>query len=126
MLKTATLTVAVVLTTLSGVAWFFMASEREANTFSSYEEAAQSGLMERGWIPAFIPRSAYDIKEKHRVDSPRIDVDFRFHEGDVGSLERACSIIREGVYACPNAGYPVEVRLENDGYATIRSVRADS
>jgi len=112
----------VALTAVFGVTYILFESEKESNEFSSYEEAVKSGLIDRGWIPAFIPKSAYDIKEKHRVDVPRIHVDLKYGADDIKDFEVACDKVREGVYVCSNSGYPVKVSLTNENCATIRSV----
>jgi len=48
----------VILTVLFGVLYLLIESEKESNEFGNYEEMAESGLINLGWIPAFIPKSA--------------------------------------------------------------------
>ena len=109
-----------------GVIYFLIVAEKESNEFRNYEEVEESGLINRGWIPQFIPESAYNIIEKHRVDVPHIDVEFAFDTNDIGSFETACEKVHEDVFVCPNSGYPVEVLITNDNYATIHSVQNGS
>jgi len=122
-MKKVSISVIAVLATVFGVAYCLNEAEKESNVFGSYEEVVESGLIDHGWIPEFIPTSAYDIKEKHRVDVPSIHVELKFVSGDVKSFEAACEKIREGKYSCQNSGYPVEVIVTNDNYATIRSLQ---
>ena len=44
-------------------------SENSSAYLESYEDAKISGIMDAGWIPAFIPRSSYEIKETHNIDT---------------------------------------------------------
>lgn len=53
------------------VAIMFMPEKSESN-FSSYTEAKASGLMDRGWIPDFIPKSSWSIKEQHYIDTNQV------------------------------------------------------
>jgi hypothetical protein len=73
-MKTAALIALVVLALIGvfalgvfGVAHF----ENPSSRFSTYEELKGSGLIERGWVPEFLPRSATDIAESHDVDTNR-------------------------------------------------------
>ena len=98
-------------------------SEYESNTFESYVDAKESGIIGRGWIPEFIPKSAYDIKEQHKVDVAVIDVEFKFNPGDVVAFESACSLREPNTYVCDNYGYPVRVGITGGNHAVIKSVR---
>ncbi|MGB5718982.1 MAG: hypothetical protein WBN81_18070 [Gammaproteobacteria bacterium] len=113
----------VILTVLFGVLYLLIESEKESNEFGNYEEMAESGLINLGWIPAFIPKSAYDIKEEHRVDVSRIHVELKFDASDINSFEVACNKLHEAAFICANSGYPVKVLITNGNYAIIRSVQ---
>jgi len=97
-------------------------SEYKSSEFGSYSEARDSGLIERGWIPEFIPQSAYDIRERHRVDAASIDVEFMFNPEDSVAIERACSLEEENIYFCENSGFPVRVVISDGNHAVIQSV----
>ena len=98
-------------------------SEYESNTFESYVEAKESGIIGRGWMPEFIPRSAYDIKERHKVDVAIIDVEFKFNPGDVVAFERSCSMREPTTYVCDNKRNPVRAVISDVNHADIMSVR---
>lgn len=96
--------------------------EYQENKFGSYSELENSMLIGKGWVPKFIPKSAYDIKERHRVDQPYINVEFSFKQGDILGIEKNCSKVDINVYECENFGYPVRVEVINGNYAKIYSV----
>jgi len=98
-------------------------SERQSNTLQSYEQAKESELIGKGWIPAFIPTSSYNIKEHHSVDVPEIYVELNFNPKDISAFEKACSLLSENSYKCENSGYPVEVKISNENHAIIKSIR---
>ena len=90
--------VAVFLTTLALGA----CSEKVSESHQSYAAAAASGLFERGWLPAYIPQSSFEISTKNDLDANTAEGSFRFKPGDaesfLGHLERVES--RE-----PSRGY---------------------
>ena len=43
--------------------------EEPESSYADYREAAASGLIERGWIPDWLPETAVSIREKHNLDS---------------------------------------------------------
>ncbi len=44
-------------------------SETPESSFADYKETVASGLIERGWIPAWLPETAANIHEKHNLDN---------------------------------------------------------
>lgn len=96
--------------------------EHKSNYFVSYSEVRESGLIERGWVPEFIPKSAYDIKEQHRVDVASIDVELLFEPSDIHVFEKSCTLLEESRYFCENSGYPVQVVISGGNHAVIKSV----
>ena len=104
-----------------GVIGYFILSERESNSFENYQALLKSGLIERGWVPKFIPKSSYNIKEHHRVDNSSIHVEFYFKKNDVSYFIKACDQEGKGTYKCKNNGYPVKVTISNN-HATIQSI----
>lgn len=62
---------------------FLVLNESESNNFNNYQSVVSSGLITRGWIPSFIPKSSYNIKERHRVDTPDIYIELNFKPEDV-------------------------------------------
>lgn len=44
-------------------------SETPESSFANYKETVASGLIERGWIPDWLPETAVNIHEKHDLDN---------------------------------------------------------
>ena len=101
---------------------YFMVSEKESNSFINHQALHESGIIEKGWVPAFIPKSAYNIKEHHRVDVAEIYVEFYFKDTDNLFLTNNCKIESQNIYFCRNNGYPVKIIINNNNHATIQSI----
>ena len=57
--------------------------ETQRAQYADYHQAEASGAVQRGWIPAFVPRSATDIAEVHDLDLNTQRLRFRAAEGDL-------------------------------------------
>lgn len=101
---------------------YFVASERNSNSFENYQALYKSGLIQKGWVPEFIPKSAYNIKENHRVDNEEIYVEFHFIENDNSFIKNNCKKESQNIYNCENSGYPVQVVIKNGNHVTIQSI----
>jgi hypothetical protein len=94
--------------------------------FETYQQLQQSELIDKGWVPSFIPRSAYDIHETHKVDVARVNVRFRFRPGDTKEIEASCTKLKTDdtntqYYRCKHVDDIVIVRLDTDGRGEILS-----
>jgi hypothetical protein len=111
---------------LASVALYFSYTERQESHFETYQELQASELMAKGWVPTFIPGSAYDIYEKHRVDEGRVEDKFRFARGDTAKIEASCTRQigddpRVTLYKCGHRNDRVSVRLSEDGKGEFSS-----
>lgn len=52
-------------------------SEIQETHYETYAAAVRDGAVVRGWIPAFVPSSAYDIYEAHTQDTNAQRLRFR-------------------------------------------------
>lgn len=99
--------------------------ENSKSYFATYEEAKNSGLMDRGWIPTYIPRSSNEIHESHNLDTNTVHMSFKYSQGDTQELEKNCyrkAISEQStVWRCEYFGDKVTVELRNDGTATLSS-----
>jgi len=111
----------VIFINVSVVAYFIL-SERESNNFENYQSVIESGLIQRGWVPEFIPESSYNINEHHTVDDPSIYVELNFKPKDISYFKKACSLLTNNTYKCSNSGYPVKVTVTNESHAVIESI----
>lgn len=114
------------LVVLLGAVWFVEYSETSESHFQTYRELKESDLISKGWVPAFIPKSAYDIHERHRVDESDVNVVFRYQPGDTGEIEASCIALNgEGSgtksYRCRHGDGAVIALLRADGKGEIRS-----
>lgn len=115
-----------VITALIAAAVLFMDDPgRLESHFKSYRELEQSELIAKGWVPDFVPESAYDIHESHHVEHPYVNVRFKFVPGDVAKIKAACTVNAKTdsitSYRCKYADAFVIVNLSNDGTGEIRS-----
>ena len=58
-------------------------------SYASRSDALQSGAIDRGWIPVWMPESAEDIREAHQLDTNRRWGLFNFAPGDGDRIRAA-------------------------------------
>ena len=79
--------------------------ENPSSTFRTYEELEASGLIDRGWISPYLPRSATDIEESHDLDTNRGWASFKYKPGDLMVPRKFCQLLHESKdgakYLCP-------------------------
>ncbi len=119
-----------VIAILVGAIWLlhylFDYLETYESHFETYQQLEASELIDKGWVPSFIPGSAYDIHETHKVDVGRVDVRFRFRPGDTKEIEASCTKVNTDdtntqYYRCKHGNDLVVVRLGADGRGEILS-----
>ena len=115
-----------VLAILVVAVWLIGYSETYESHFETYQQLQQSELIDKGWVPSFIPTSAYDIHEKHRVDVARVNVKFKFRPGDTKEIEASCTMVSNSdtktkKYRCKDDTDMVVVILEASGKGEILS-----
>jgi len=74
--------VTVVAIVLASVALFSPKAQR----FDGYSDVLKSGLIEKGWIPEFLPKDAFNVIHQHDLDTGETVVEFSFKVQFVGSL----------------------------------------
>ncbi len=115
------ITLTIIFITASAVIYLIL-SERESNSFVSYKMVEMSGLISRGWVPSFIPKSSYDIEEHHKVDVASIYVELYFKPEDISYFEKACKLYSVNIFRCHNFGHPVKVTITDGNHAIIESI----
>ena len=79
--------------------------------YSDYNELFNSGDLKKGWIPDFIPVSAYDIYEKHNLDTNEIWLNFRFKKKDfnniVDQMQQTDSIAQSKIKTIINKNFQI-------------------
>ena len=61
-------------------------SDVQVNKYSDKETVKKNQAIERGWVPAILPESAYDISETHDLDTNALFGSFQYREKDEESL----------------------------------------
>jgi len=61
-------------------------SDVQVNKYSDRETVKKNQAIERGWVPAILPESAYDISETHDLDTNELFGSFQYKEKDEESL----------------------------------------
>lgn len=79
-----------------------IAAEEVENSFDNYGQAVDAGMIERGWIPAWLPETAVAIHEKHNLDT-NASLLF-FTAGDQFTIPGDCHAAR----TAPNASLTAE------------------
>lgn len=117
------LVVIVVLATLK----YCRDTERPKSFFRNYDEVKGSGLMEKGWIPPYLPKSARHIHETHDLDTNHVHITFEYRPGDTKDVEQACekdqhrSSESVSVYVCCREGdYRFVIKLNRNGKGEIK------
>lgn len=80
-------------------------AENPRSSFASFAEMEAAKMIESGWLPEFLPKSATDIEESHNIDTNRVWASFKYQAGDLQSVEGACKKVAENnrgkKYLCP-------------------------
>jgi len=64
----------------------FFFSDVQINKYSSIAAVEEQGAIDRGWIPAILPESAYEITETHDLDTNTLFGSFKYKEKDEESF----------------------------------------
>ena len=54
--------------------------------FATWADADRAGAVERGWVPAFVPKSATNISETHNIDTNAQTLEFTARGSDVQGM----------------------------------------
>lgn len=50
--------------------------EEKSETYATWAAAKRAGAVERGWVPPFVPTSAWDIRDRHDLDTNKQKLTF--------------------------------------------------
>lgn len=56
---------------------FYGCNEKVESYYKDFNIAKKTGAIEEGWIPKFIPNSAYNIREIHDLDTNEVWIGFK-------------------------------------------------
>jgi len=65
----------------------------QINKYPTMEEVKEDNALDRGWIPAVLPDSAYEISETHDIDTNQLFGSFNYKEPDEKKLLEQLIII---------------------------------
>jgi hypothetical protein len=63
--------------------------ETYETTYRSMDDAQKAGALHQGWLPAFLPPGAAEIRERHDIDTNEIWGSFDFTQADDTALRQA-------------------------------------
>ena len=79
--------------------------EKPRSTFASFANMEAAGMIDAGWLPDYLPKSAVNIEERHDLDTNEVWASFAYHPGDVEAVRGVCTKIAENdrgsKYICP-------------------------
>lgn len=61
--------------------------ETQLSHYANLPAARQSGIIERGWVPEFLPAGSKDITEIHNLDTNTVTGTFRFPSADLDAFK---------------------------------------
>lgn len=73
--------------------------EIKDDRYADYEAARLAGVVERGWIPDFVPQSAYDIRDIHDQDSNAQTLSFRLPTSQIPEMVQAMTLAEDAATA---------------------------
>jgi hypothetical protein len=82
---------------------YVAALEQPSKFYSTYQDAKQDGAVTRGWIPSFVPTSAFQIHEKHDLDSNAHWLKFRFPPADGKAIVARATKLDRGQSRSPRS-----------------------
>lgn len=75
----------VIIVVIAGSVYFLLSSflpEVQINKYEDLEVVKEQAAIQKGWIPAILPSSAFDIVETHDIDTNTILGSFSYKEKD--------------------------------------------
>ena len=82
--------------------------------YADYEAARLAGAVERGWIPDFVPQSAYDIRDIHDLDSNAQTLSFRAPVWQISEMVQGMTVATDEATTARivrAAGWTAEARV---------------
>ena len=75
--------------------------ERPESSYSSFAEAERSAAVDKGWIPAWLPSSATEIREMHDIDTNESMLAFTYDAEQGWELPSDCQPVSYAQIASP-------------------------
>jgi len=65
---------------------YFACSETQDAYYNNIDDAIKQSAVEKGWIPDILPKSSYEIYERHDLDTNTVWLRFKFDKRDISKL----------------------------------------
>jgi len=119
-MKNIALTITTIISVILSVFLFMNYLKNIRTTFPDYEKMQSSGIIERGWVPAYLPKSSKNISEHHNIDTNRVRMSFDYDIDEKLEVELLCTKIasndKGSKYICPPySGVSSILTLREDG-----------
>jgi hypothetical protein len=106
-----------VIIAIVGVVVFLTWLETPSAAYDSYDDAVRAGAVgPNGWIPAFLPKSASQIVERHNIDTNESSLTFQYSASD---LQVPDSCVKMPSQDSSANRYTCERRTELGGYWSV-------
>lgn len=101
----------------------FVFNDKQKARLENYNALIESGLIEKGWLPDFLPKSIRNVSEEHDLDSNIVSATFIIDIGDMGSFDKACkrayALDEQIVYECDYQDSELIIKISKDGSGSL-------
>jgi ABC-type transport system involved in Fe-S cluster assembly fused permease/ATPase subunit len=93
-------------------------SDVQINKYKDIQVVKENQVMEKGWIPAILPESAYEIVETHNIDTNELFGSFKYKQNDEEKLMEDLTIVQDmnQTYTWGNFLFKVDKKLKRVKY----------
>ena len=93
-------------------------SDDQSNHYKNLQAVKEDNAIQRGWVPAIIPSSAYDIVEMHNLDSNIFHGNFYYKEKDERTFIKFLTPIEENnsIYKWEDTLFHIDKKLHKVWY----------
>ena len=71
------------------------------SNYNDLSAATKDGAVQRGWVPDFLPASAFQIHERHNISTNEVWMSFGFGPKDTDFLSKSCTRVPPDKIALP-------------------------
>jgi len=83
----------------------------QINKYTDIAAVKDQQAIEKGWIPAILPKSAYEITETHNIDTNELFGSFKYKEKDEASFIKHLTKDNDDVLLWGNFLFKVDTKL---------------
>lgn len=90
--------------------WFLLEFDTQKNAYTNKNEVLNDKAIVRGWVPRILPDSAYEIQEKHNIDTNQINGSFKYLEKDE-KIFLSNLTTKDNIYIWENYKFEVDTKI---------------